>query len=86
MARHHDRSEKDPKITARDERQSPDTEKLLRQFLNHDGPKGSSGGYGRRHDFMFAWNEAKKARLMELMRTHGYDFDQAFEQIDGEEA
>lgn len=37
--------EEDPKIVARNERNHPDVERSLRQFLNHDGPKGSRDEY-----------------------------------------
>lgn len=38
-------NEDDPKEVARQERQKPGVEKLLRQFLSADGPKGASAAY-----------------------------------------
>jgi hypothetical protein len=37
--------EEDPKAAARAEVSRPETQQLLRQFLNHDGPKGSNAAY-----------------------------------------
>ena len=45
--------EEDPKIVARNERRSKETEKALRQFLNHDGPKGASASYKENYDLVF---------------------------------
>lgn len=37
--------EEDPKEVARKERQTPEVEKLLKQFLQTDGPKGNSRAF-----------------------------------------
>lgn len=37
-------NEEDPKIVARNERRTPEVEKMLRQFVG-DGPKGNTDAY-----------------------------------------
>lgn len=38
-------SEEDPKEVAKKERKTPQVERLLRQFLKTDGPKGATNAY-----------------------------------------
>jgi hypothetical protein len=38
-------NEEDPKQVAKQERQRPEVERMLRQFLNTDGPKGNKDAY-----------------------------------------
>lgn len=45
--------EEDPKEAARKERKTPQVEKLLRQFMDLDGPKGTSKAYRANYDSIF---------------------------------
>ena len=74
----------DPKDVAKRERKRPEVERLLRQFVG-DGPRGATPAYKRGHAFAFDWPQAKKDALNELMRTHGYTFDEAFEIMESED-
>lgn len=47
-------NEEDPKEVARIERKTPQVEKLLRQFLQVDGPKGNSAAFQEGWDRTFA--------------------------------
>lgn len=45
--------EEDPKEVARIERKSPEVERGLRQFMQLDGPKGTSEEYRAKYDLIF---------------------------------
>lgn len=47
------RFEEDPKIVARNERRTPEVEKLLRPYLNLDGPKGTTKKFRDNFDRVF---------------------------------
>lgn len=46
-------NEEDPKIVARNERKTAQVERLLRQFLKTDGPKGATSAYKDGWDRIF---------------------------------
>lgn len=46
-------NENDPKQAAKEARKHPDVERMLRQFLNHDGAKGATQGYRAGYDAAF---------------------------------
>lgn len=46
-------ADEDPKAVARAELRRPETQRLLRQFLNLDGPKGVTDEYRRSWNRMF---------------------------------
>lgn len=46
-------NEDDPKEVARQERNSPECQRLLRQFVNTDGPKGTTRAYRNNFDTIF---------------------------------
>jgi hypothetical protein len=49
--------EEDPKEVARKERDTPEVSRLLRQFTNLDGPKGSSRAYKEGWERIFGKKE-----------------------------
>lgn len=73
-------SEEDPKIVARNERKSPQVEKLLRQFLNHDGAKGNTSAYIRGHEFNFSWSQEMRDLCNRYM-AEGMTFADAFDRV-----
>lgn len=62
-------------------RNSRQTEDLLRQFLNHDGPKGANGKYKRGWRFNFEFNDEERAAVNEQMAS-GASFEDAFDLVD----
>jgi len=59
-------------------RQSAEVEGLLRQFTNHDGPKGNGRAYQRGHEFNFDFTQAERDQVLKLME-YGMSFDEAFD-------
>lgn len=74
------RGEEDPKIVARNERKSPEVEKLLRQFLSTDGPKGVTDEYRARHEFSFKWTDEQRAKVNRRLEE-GIPFIVAFNEV-----
>lgn len=70
--------EDDPKSAAKKARAHPDTERLLRQFLSTDGPKGSSREFQRGYVFNFEWTQEQRDVVNKLME-YGMSFDEAFD-------
>lgn len=62
------------------EKVKPDrkTQELLRQFLNHDGPKGHSAEYQMRYDYAFKLTAAERLKVDQLVNS-GMTFAEAFE-------
>lgn len=52
-------------------------EQLLRQFLNHDGPKGASNSYKARYDYAFKLTAKDRLRVDQLVNS-GLTFEEAF--------
>lgn len=74
-------AEEDPKIVARNERSSPEAERMLRQFLNTDGPKGNSKNYDKGYEFAFKWSDERKLRLLSVMEDMGCSFEKAYDLV-----
>jgi hypothetical protein len=70
----------DGKEVARKARNTPEVERSLRQFLNHDGPKGNNKNYDRRYDFMFVLTPDQRAEV-NLRIDAGMSFDEAFDEV-----
>lgn len=45
--------EEDPKAAAKKERNTPQVERMLRQFLSVDGPKGNTAQYKAQYEQIF---------------------------------
>lgn len=52
----------------------------LRQFLNHDGPKGSNDNYKRGWEFNFSFTDEQRAEVIALIDS-GMLFDDAFDKV-----
>ena len=70
--------EDDPKSAAMKARYHPQTERLMRQFLSTDGPKGASKEFQRGWVFNFEFTQEQRDVVNKLME-YGMSFDEAFD-------
>lgn len=61
------------------EKRNPLAQKLLRGFLNTDGPKGNNPDYDRGYEFNFRFSDEEKKAVLELMEKEGLLFADAFD-------
>lgn len=62
------------------DRYNSGVEQGLRQFLNHDGPKGANPNYKRGWEYNFSFTDEQRARVLELKAT-GMTFEEAFDKV-----
>lgn len=64
------------------DRYNPGVEQGLRQFLNHDGPKGTNSNYKRGWEFNFSFTDEQRQEVLAL-KDAGMSFEDAFDQVKG---
>lgn len=62
------------------DRYNPGVEQGLRQFLNHDGPKGVTDTYKRGWEFNFSFTDDQRNEVLELLEL-GWTFEDAFDYV-----
>lgn len=67
-------------MNVRKEMESPTAQKMLRQWLNTDGPKGNNDAYDRGYEFSFRFTEEQRTAVNQLV-ADGTPFEAAFDII-----
>lgn len=63
----------------RKELKSPAAQKMLRQWLNTDGPKGNNPQYDRGYEFTFRFSDEDRKFVLGMMERSGRTFEDAFD-------
>lgn len=68
----------DDHYDARKELNNPTARRMMRQFLNHDGPKGNKPEYDRGYEYTFRFSQNDRD-IVNAMMNKGMSFAEAFD-------